>query len=371
MVLAISVAAAPCGCATPGPGALDSHQKSVGAVLEEEYFVPRKPVDRAYIGCAWSRQFGPIEDPAVADIRTKKERSLNNVQQDFAYSRGISLGGTLTSETAGGLAVGQSGLAKAKLEGVEVITAVSLADIPFEPDVSYVTEALRLANFRIKDEKAARAEMTGKAGGGLTNVAGTGIDVTTGPASAGGSLGGGSTSRIATEGEGLVVAYKLHRIDPNTLRVKESGSLRLDLNQSVDVPSSGTLLKARLEVIEPGSGKSLPANVLWACSKAEARRRDVIAAWLVDIRPTDPKRKSLTIAFPAYPKIDDCRSYDGIVHSRIDPATDRIVRQKIRVTVVDAELADDFRPKQWDARAAMQDESFNVRQVRPSELGSK
>ncbi len=365
-----------CGCAATGPGALDTHQKKVGAALDEEYFVPKKPVDRAYIGCAWSRQFGPIDDAAAADIRTKKERSLNDIQQDFAYSRGIALGGKVVGAAQGGLSVGRSGLGKTKFEGVEVIAPVSLADIPFEPDVAYVTEALRLANFRISDEKARRAELTGRKEETLANpldlLMATGATTSGGTsAAAGGSLGGGSQSRTATGGEGLVVAYRLHTIDTKTYQKKESGSLRLELDKSVDVPSAGVILKARLDVIEPGSGKSLPRNLLWACPQAEARRRDVTAAWLVDIRPFDPKRKSLTIALPAHPKFDDCQGWGGIVYSRIDPATDRIVRQKIQLTVVDASITDDFRPKEWDARATTLDESFNVRQVRPDEMSQK
>jgi len=361
-----------CGCASTGPSPLETHRQSLGGVLEEEYFIPKKPVDRAYIGSAWSRQFGPVDDPAAADIRTKKERSLNNVQQEFAHSRGIALGVDTLQGAGAGVAIGGAGLRKTKLEGVEVITPVALSDIPFEPDVYYVTEALRLANFRVRDEKARKAELTGKVGSPASGgILGADSVAPLPKTSVGGTIGGGSASRGLTEGEGLVVAYKLHTIDRKTVQSKESGNLRLELNRSLDIPSSGLIVKARLNIIEPGSGKSLPRNLLWACSRAEARSRDVVAAWLVDVRPTDPKRKSLTIAFPAYPRIEDCQGYGGILFSRIDPATDRIVRQKIQVTLVDAEVTDALQPKEWDARVSLIDESFNVRQVRPSELGAK
>ena len=36
---------------------------------------------------------------------------------------------------------------KVRLEGVGIISTVSIADISFEPDLNYVTEALRLNNF--------------------------------------------------------------------------------------------------------------------------------------------------------------------------------------------------------------------------------
>jgi hypothetical protein len=61
------------GCVSTSGTALESHKKGMESIAEKEYFIPKKPVDRAYIGCAWSKQFGPVEDPAVADIRTKKD----------------------------------------------------------------------------------------------------------------------------------------------------------------------------------------------------------------------------------------------------------------------------------------------------------
>jgi hypothetical protein len=94
----------------------------------------------------------------------------------------------------------------------------------------------------------------------------------------------------------------------------------------------------------------------------------MVAAWLVDIRPADPQRKSLTIAFPAYPRVDECQNFSSVIYSRIDPVTDKIVRQKIRVTLIDAELTDSMKPARWDARVSLVDESFNIRLVRPSEI---
>jgi hypothetical protein len=74
------------------------------------------------------------------------------------------------------------------------------------------------------------------------------------------------------------------------------------------------------------------------------------------------------VAFPAYPRIDDCQHYGGTIQARIDPATDRIVRQRIRLTLVDADLTDALRPKVFDARVSLLEESFNILLVRPAEL---
>ena len=352
------------GCLAPEQKALGLQRDSMHEVFREgreEYFVPVKPVDRHYIGSAWSRQFGPVEDPATAAIRVKTERSLDKVQQDMAYSRGFALGGQHVTGAGAAVEVGRGTLKKADLGGVEIISPVSLADIPFEPKVFYVTEAIRLSSFRLKGERSAKATAavkpgTGKKIGGATMAEGT----------AGG--GGGGDVRAATEGEGLVVAYRLHGIDPATYENRKSGPQPMPLEKTVDFPEAGLFVKARLQRIEPGAGKSLPWSLLWSCPRAEAKSRDIAAAWLVEIRPSDPKMRALTIGFPAYPAIEECRTFSGLFSSRIDPVTDRIHRQRVDIILLDAEVDDGFRPALWEARISVIDESFKIRQVSPSEL---
>ena len=72
VVLTCVISLLPAGCAGTGT-ALKRHQKKMGAVMGNEYHIPKRPVDRHYIGCAWSKQFGPIEDLYSAEIRIKKE----------------------------------------------------------------------------------------------------------------------------------------------------------------------------------------------------------------------------------------------------------------------------------------------------------
>ncbi|MBF0330277.1 MAG: hypothetical protein HQL10_14080 [Nitrospirae bacterium] len=262
------------GCVTTTGTAMESHKKGMETITEDEYMVPKKPVDRHYIGAAWSKQFGPVEDPTIGDIRTKKERSLNNVQQDYAFNRGIALGGQLIAGPQGEVGVQGGSIEKAKLEGVEIISAVSLADIPFEPKVPYITEALRLANFKIKDEKSAKAGLNVSAG----NVVGTGTA----------TVETGAQARRGTEGEGLVVAYKLHTIDMGSYSKQDSGNKPLELEKNIDFSQANMVVKARLHVIEPGASKSLPRNLLWACVRADAMSRDMVAAWLVEMKSLDP-----------------------------------------------------------------------------------
>lgn len=341
------------GCAST---AMEAHQKGVETVAEKEYFIPKKPVDRHYIGCAWSKQFGPIEDPAAADIRIKMERSFDTMQQNFAYRVGASLGGQSTKGELGikgaSAELGIEGGAgrKSELQNVQIITPVSLADIPFEMNIPYITEALRLGNFKMKSESAGitaiRAEV-GSIKGGIKGM----------------MEGGGGTT-----GEGLVVAYKLHMIDPKTYSKQDSGSIPLELDKTIDFLQANLFVRSQLSVIEAGANKPLPRGLLWSCDRAEATSKDIVAAWIIELRSKDPKRKSLQIAFPAFPKIEDCQNFGGVIYSRIDPLTDKIFREKITITLIEEELSDSLKPKKWEARMSLVDESFNIKLVKEGDL---
>lgn len=341
------------GCA---PTVMETQKKEISGLTEKEYVIPKKPVDRHAIGWAWSKQFGPVEDPNADEIQIKKEKSFSNVQQDFAYNIGLGLGGQTVAGPGGQAQIQRGSMDRSKMEGVEIISPVSLAEIPFEPNVPYITEALRLANFKLEQEKSFGAGVKGSASTPVGEVAG--------------AFESAKHGRTGLEGEGLVVAYKLHRIDPKSYTKEDSGSQRLELDKSLDFPKANLIVKARLQIIEPGASKSLPRNLLWSCPRAAAAARDMVAAWIVDIRPMDPRRKSLAIAFPAFPKVEDCQGFLGIIFSRIDPATDRIIRERINITIVDGEVSDTMKPQKWDARVTLIDESFKVNLVKPSEVGN-
>jgi len=347
-------ASVPFGCTSAQVKSKEAYRKGLEPLTEEGYVTPTKPVDRHYIGYAWSRQFGPVETPGGQDIRVRKERSLDNMLQENAYRRGLALGGQTVVGQFDLLKVGSKGSSQSQLSGLEIIKPVSLAEIPFEPDVMYITEALRLNNFRIKEEKQ--------------NEFAAGF-VSSEPAGGGGySADPAGKGRFAAEGNGLVVGYKLHTIDMESYRKRESGSLPLELGKGFGLAEAGLYIKPSLARIDPGSGNSLPRDLLWACPRADAMSRDMIAAWLVDIRSTDPARKSLTIAFPAYPRVDDCQYYAGTIQSGIDPITDRLIRQRIQVTLLDAVLSDGLEPLSFFGRVSLVDESFKVRLVRPDDV---
>lgn len=344
-----------CGSGT----ALQGHQDAMKTVTEDEYVIPKKPVDRHSIGYAWSKQFGPVEDPSLPDIRVKKERSFNNVQQEFAYNVGLGLGGQITGGPQAMAGITKSGADRSKLEGVEIITPVSIADIPFEPGIPYVGEALRLRGFKLAQESAGGVKVAGGANVGFGALgAGQGVagaDISTG-------------GKQSTEGEGLVVAYKLFTIDKDNYTKKDHGTMPLEIDKTLEIKESQVFIKARLQMIEAGSKQSLPRNVIWSCPRADAKSRDMIAAWVIDVKSTDPKRRSLAVAFPAHPKVDECYNYGGTIYSRIDPVTDRIHRQKINISVIDAEVTDTLKPKEWNARITVVDEVFKIKMLRPSDL---
>lgn len=341
------------GCATTMS---DTQKKGMSPLTENEYVIPKKPVDNHFIGWAWSKQFGPVEEPDTEEIQIKKEKSFNNVQQEFAYTVGLGLGGRTIAGPLGEAGIKKGSAEQTRMEGVEIISPVSLADIPFKPKIPYITEALRLANFKLQEDKAFKA--------------GVDVSASTAVGSAAAFAGGGTRGRKGLEGEGLVVAYKLHWIDPTTYTKVGSGQQRLGLQNPFNFEKGKLFIRARLQVIEPGAQKSLPRNLLWACPRAEAASRDMVAAWIVDIRSRDPRRKSLSIAFPAFPRVEDCQSFEGVIFSRIDPLTDKIVRQKISLLLMEAEVDDTMKPKRWEAWVELIEESFNVRLVKPSEVGN-
>jgi hypothetical protein len=347
------------GCAvTP----MEAHKKGMESLTEKEYFIPKKPIDRHYIGCAWSKQFGPIEDPAASDIRIKVERSFDSMQQNFAYNLGVSLGGQSTlrglstkggQDTKGATAeLGIEGGAdrKSNLEDVQIISPVSFADIPFEMNIPYITEALRLGNFRLKSEAGVKAGITASV------------------SSVKGGVKGAMEGDAGTSGEGLVVAYKLHMIDSKTYAKQDSGSITLELDKTIDFPNANLFVRSLLRVIEAGANQPLPPNLLWSCDRAEAKSKDMVAAWIIDLRSKDPKRKSLQIAFPAFPKIEDCQNFSGVIYSRIDPLTDKIIRDKINITLIEEELSDSLKSKKWEARMSLVDESFNIKLLKEDDL---
>jgi hypothetical protein len=65
----------------------------------------------------------------------------------------------------------------------------------------------------------------------------------------------------------------------------------------------------------------------------------------------------------------DCQHFSGVIYSRIDPLTDKIIRQKISLSILHEELSDSLKPLNWEAQASLVDESFNIKVVKQGDLG--
>jgi hypothetical protein len=157
-------------------------------------------------------------------------------------------------------------------------------------------------------------------------------------------------------------------IDLKTYSKQDSGSIALELDKTTDFPQAGLLVRSELRVIEAGANKPLPSALLWSCDRADATSRDMVAAWIIELRSKDPKRKSLQIAFPAFPKIEDCQNFGGIIYSRIDPLTDKVIRERINISIIQEELSDSLKPIKWEARMSLVDESFKIKLVKEDDL---
>ncbi|WP_027722115.1 hypothetical protein [Maridesulfovibrio zosterae] len=342
------------GCA--GMNVSADHESSMKETFGEEYYIPRRPTDHTNIGFWYSPSRGLQPDRGSTDnIELRVDRSHDGVQKDFAYSLGTGIQGQSLAGPAGeaGIEVGNKELAD--IEGLEIIKPVNIGDIPFKPAVAYVTEALRLKYYDLDGESRFRTEVGAKAAGGL----GVGS----------GNVAGGINGHTGTSGRGLVVAYKLEMLDEIT--ADSSGIMKLPLNKSIFYDKGALIADVKYELIEPGSGKYLPEDIWWICDEAEAVSSSVVAAWVVRITSMESNAVDYSIGIPAYPSVHGCKNFSTVLDSYIDPATDKVIRSRVNLTILDAETDDSLKPKKWDARIKFTKETFTTKVVAPEELSKK
>jgi hypothetical protein len=51
--------------------------------------------------------------------------------------------------------------------------------------------------------------------------------------------------------------------------------------------------------------------------------------------------------------------------------TDKIHRQKINISIIEAEISDVLKPVKWVARISLINESFKIKLLKPSDLAGK
>jgi hypothetical protein len=345
------------GCVSTQTGpAMDTHAKEMGKITGNVYHIPKMPIDRAFLGYVWTKKHGPVKGDNYYPVRVSKEKSFSSIHQDFSHKALLSLGAkSAILPVGGGTGVEGEIVDKIKTSGTQILKPASLAEVPFELGLNFITEALRVEGFKLTANRSNRAEIEAAA---------------TTPLGGGGAKAGvGNRSSQGTAGEGLVIGYKIQAIDEKTYEKNTSGPKNLHLNRNIVLDASGVRVKAQFEKISFGEGKPLP-NVMWACAKARGKKREMAAAWIVDVRyKKGRKTNSLKIGFPAHPQIPDCQDFTGFLGARIDPRTEKIVRKTLYINLNEATIDHFMNTDKWDAEIELEEETFDVTTVTPEELG--
>jgi hypothetical protein len=240
-------------------------------------------------------------------------------------------------------------LKQIELHDLQIVKPVSLGYIPFKPGIAYVTEALRLEGFSIDNENKLNFK-----------IGATGTDSN----SAGFGAGTGASSGFG--GEGLVIGYIVQTVDDHSYVKQEYGPVELALNgQKLPVGTANILAGATYEKVIAGSGRSLPQNLLWACKRAASKKDVINAAWVVTLNITGDEKKTLKIAFPAHPEIEDCSEYESVIATGINSVTDKIERTIARIVIGRASVNEMIEPTDFSATITATKESFAVKTINP------
>ena len=225
----------------------------------KDFHLPAMPVDKHYIGTPWSKKFGgAIKNREPADIRVSRERSTNSIHTELSKGISASLG---LKYMGGGNNLASARFTDGSLnkaEGLTIITPKSPADIEYKPNIIYVSEALRLKNYKLTAEKERSLGLS-------ASLPGSGVSA---------GIGGGGRGRSGEAGQGLVVAYKLRQLTPGSLRESEDQQKLPPVRGSTHLKSSlgdfePVRVKAQLKTItdpKHENFKNYTSNgLVWAC----------------------------------------------------------------------------------------------------------
>lgn len=322
--------------------------------IGQEYHVLKFPVMQHNIGSEWSKQFNATGKGMLTEDKIRVEKSLKRMDRGTANQIALGVAALSPSGLGGGAGIEADVLKQINLHGLQVIKPVALGYIPFKPGFNYVTEALRLEGFAIDSENKLKFEVS--ATGRVT------------PNSASANLGAGTASNSGFGGEGLVIGYIVQTVDRGTYTKQEFGPVELPLNgRKVPVGKANISAVASYEKIVAGSGKSLPKNLLWACRKAASKKDTINSAWVVTLNMTGDEKKTLKIAFPAHPEIDDCGEYESVVSTGINSITDQIERTVARIVIDKASINEVLEPADFNASVTATKESFNLITISPEQ----
>ncbi len=333
-------------------GCMPATIADVRTSIGQEYHVLKFPVMQHNIGSEWSKQFNATGKGMLTEDKIRIDKSLKRMDRGTANQIALGVAALSPSGLGGGAGIEADVLKQINLHGLQVVKPVSLGYIQFKPGVRYVTEALRLEGFAIDNEN--RLKFQASVTGSVT------------PNSGSANLGAETAANSGYGGEGLVIGYVVQTVDRGTYAKQEYGPVEFALNgKKVPVGLSNISVGASYEKIVAGSGKSLPKNLLWACRKAASKKDTINAAWIITLNMTGDEKKTLKIAFPAYPDIEDCGEFESIVATGINSVSDQIERTVARVVVDKSSINEMLDPTDFSASVSATKESFKVMTINP------
>ena len=331
---------------TPAPVNLGS---DVHTGLGQQYHVLKLPVMQHNIGSEWSKKYGATGKGALTEDRIQVDKSLKRLDRGTEKQIALGISALSGSGTGGNAGVGAEAMKQMNLHGLQLVKPVALGYIPFKRGIAYVTEAIRLEGFAIDNDRR------------LSFQAGV-----TGTDSAAAGLSAGTGANSGYGGEGLVLGYIVQTVDDASYAKQDFSPVALALNGNrATIGDSNISARASFEKVVAGSGKSLPRNLLWACRKAASKKDAISAAWVVTLHISGDERKTLKIAFPAHPEIEDCSDYESIVTTGINSTTDKIERTVTRIFIDQASVNEMLDPVDFKATVSVTRESFTTKTIQP------
>ncbi len=322
----------------------------IRSTIGQEYHVLKFPVKQHNIGSEWSKQFNATGKGALTDDKIRIEKSLKRLDKGSANQIALGLAAITPSGLGGAAGIEADLFKRLNMHDLQVIKPLAPGYIAFKPGKLYVGEALRLEGFALDAERklALEARATGSES----------------PNKGSATFGVSTGSSDGMGGEGLVIGYVLQAVEEGSYEKNERGPAEISLAPGrVPLGDSGISAVATYEAIVPGSGKGLPKNLLWACKRAASRKETINAAWVVTVTVSGEERKTLKIAFPAYPAMDDCSEYEGVIATGINSVTDKIERTRLMIALNRAELSEMLEPREFNATITAIQESFRIKTV--------
>lgn len=339
-------------CAFFLSGCMPATIADVRTSIGQEYHVLKFPVMQHNIGSEWSKQFNATGKGMLTEDKIRVEKSLKRMDRGTANQVAVGIAALSPSGLGGGAGIEADLLKQINLHDLQIVKPVAIGYIPFKPGVNYVTEALRIEGFAIDNEKRLKFQ-----------VSATGSET---PNRASANLGAETAANSGFSGEGLVIGYVVQTVENGTYHKQVFGPVELSLgSKGIPVGAANVSAVASYEKIIAGSGKSLPKNLLWACRRAASKKDAINSAWIITLNITGEERKTLKIAFPAHPEIEDCSEYESVIATGINSVTDQIERTVARIVIDRAAVNEMIDPTEFSATVTATKESFKVKTITP------